>query len=129
MRFHSSVALPIPHRAHISLMIAVQAVAIFSGCASTQLREEHFADGSIRARHRFRENEKGEVVVDGAFTEWHQNGRVARRGRFSEGKHHGVQSSWYESGAKKSVRSYDHGRLDGVSRTFYEVGGKKDQCT
>ena len=129
MRFHSSVALPIPHRAHISLMIAVQAVAIFSGCARTQLREDRFADGSIRARYRFRENEKGDVVVDGAFTEWHQSGRVARRGRFAEGKHHGMQTSWYESGAKKNVRSYDRGRLDGVSRSFYERGGKKDECT
>jgi len=109
-------------------MTAALALAMSCGCVGTRMQEEHFADGSIRARYRFRENEKGDSVVDGAFTEWHANGRVARRGRFAEGKQHGVQTSWYKSGAKKSVRRYDRGRLDGVSRSFYEHGGKKDEC-
>ena len=112
--------------ATITSMLA--AFALSTGCAGTRLREEHFADGSIRARYRVRENEKGGAVTDGAFTEWHQNGVVARRGRFADGKQHGTQTSWFESGAKQSERSYDHGRLDGVSRTFYERGGKQEEC-
>lgn len=117
----------VQHRSHIAVMIGALGIALSAGCAGTQLREEHFADGSTRARYRFRENEKGDSVAHGAFTEWHENGRVARRGRFADGELHGTQTSWYQSGAKKSEQRYDHGRRDGVFRTFYERGGKKEE--
>jgi hypothetical protein len=119
---------PLPFALTFSMRVVVCIVAFASGCAGTELREDHFSDGSIRARYRVRENEKGDAVADGAYTEWHQNGRVARQGRFLEGKYHGTQTSWYESGAKQSERTYDRGRLDGVSRTFFERGGKQEEC-
>lgn len=102
-------------------------IATSTGCAGTEVREDHFADGSLRSRYRVLQTERGETIAHGAFTEWHESGEVARRGRFVRGEYDGLLASWYDSGAKESERRYDDGRLDGVSRSYYEDGTKREE--
>lgn len=80
----------------------------------------YYDDGRVWVEERFREGRR-----DGAFVEWHRNGRKARDGAFVEGRKTGTWRVFHESGAPEEESEWRDGVPHGRFISFWRGGGKR----
>lgn len=114
-------------RSKKTLCTALWCPALLVGCLGTEVQEKRFPDGTLQARSRVRTTPEGDAIPHGRYTEWYENGGLAKEGRFVKGNPHGTWSTWYPDGKRKSEKNYDHGRRHGQARFWYGHGQLKRQ--
>jgi hypothetical protein len=80
----------------------------------------YYDDGGRWVEERFHEG-----LRDGAFTEWHRNGRVAREGAFSAGRKAGTWRISYESGKTEEESEWRDGVPHGRFASFFASGARR----
>jgi hypothetical protein len=81
----------------------------------------YYDDGGLAKEERFKEGK-----LDGFFTEWHRNGRVAREGAWSDGARTGAWRIYYEDGQLEEDCSYDgRGERHGRFAAYWPSGKRK----
>lgn len=117
IRFQRSDAVPevLPMKSlvrHGDRLFRIDATQPFTG-----RMEDHYPDGSLRARVTLREG-----VLDGLAEGWHTNGVLQVVEFFRAGIAHGPRTNWYASGARMSEANVVDGKMDGLFRRWHENG-------
>lgn len=76
-----------------------------------------YDDGAVRTEERFREGQR-----DGAFVEYHRNGRKAREGAYARGQRTGRWVVWHETGAPEEEAAFRDGVRDGPFTAWWPEG-------
>ena len=66
---------------------------------------------------------------EGPYTEWHRNGRIRFKGRFTRGLLNGAGTAFYESGQKEAEENRVDGQLHGRVRYWSEKGDLQFEST
>jgi antitoxin component YwqK of YwqJK toxin-antitoxin module len=93
---------------------------------------DHYASGKVKVLRAARRGPDGELVSDGPYVVYYENGRKEMAGQYADGVRDGVWQWWYPDGRKKAECRY----VDGIGefRSWYESGrplhvGKYDNET
>ena len=70
----------------------------------------------------------GARIKHGPYVEWHQNGKMKKRGMFHEGSKVGTWTTWHANGLKALEGRYDQGVAVGVWRKWDEQGNALEQA-
>lgn len=82
----------------------------------------YYDDGGLWVEERFHEG-----LRDGAFAEWHRNGRKAREGAFRAGRKSGPWKVSSQSGAAEEESEWRDGVPHGRFVSFFASGGKRTE--
>ena len=122
-------------------------VALDTAPARTEVREEHWPDGSLRSREhvivvdddgttirkelvtRWYDNGQREYEVTlaggvkyGTARFWHRNGQVWIEERYVDGLKHGIRRVWNDEGRLIKEEGHAHGKPHGAWTTYHKDG-------
>lgn len=116
---------------------------------ATEVREEHFPDGTVSQRVEGYVDEDGRFIPHGVMTyfwesgkkksevhyvhgvrngprtAWHENGQVWSTGQFVDNREDGVWTEWYPNGNKAREFHFKNGAWHGMYTEWYPNGQKK----
>ena len=78
--------------------------------------------GHVRLKESYRNGQR-----EGAYGEWHENGRPRQEGSYSAGRKHGAWTTWSESGEVAERVSYEMGIEHGSAERFHPSGTPKER--
>ena len=76
-----------------------------------------------------RPTEQYNLVENGLYQSWHENGRKCEECTYINGQREGLYRSWHDNGQKWVECTYTNGKLEGLYQTWYENGQKWVECT
>ena len=68
-----------------------------------------------------------EIIKNGPYTEYHENGQKAEEGYYKDGEKDGLTTHWYENGQKKVEVNFKDGNL--VTAVTWKPNGDKCPVT
>lgn len=86
-----------------------------------------YSNGQTKMRFGAIKDKNGNLIKQGDYIEWYENGQKKAQGFFIHDRMDGAFYEWYENGQMKSLRTYANGELNGTSTWWTEDGHPKDQ--
>lgn len=78
-----------------------------------ETQRELYPDGTPRLEREVTRDTRGQLIVQGASREWHANGQLAAKGRYTDGAQHGVWETWHANGERASKGRFERGARKG----------------
>jgi hypothetical protein len=104
--------------------LALMAVALLAWQQKpVEVQREQHPDGSPRFEREMTRDSRGQLVVQGAAQEWHPNGQLAAKGRYTAGARHGVWETWHANGERESKGRFERGARKGKWSFWGPDGG------
>jgi antitoxin component YwqK of YwqJK toxin-antitoxin module len=74
---------------------------------------------------------RDEIILDGPYTEWYENGNKKVELNYSYGRKDGLETTWYENGQMQSKANYRNNNefLAGTNTLWYDNGVKRTEIT
>lgn len=83
-------------------------------------------NGNIKLKaYKDKNTKDGEIVLNGEFTVYYEDGTIMKKGNSVNSKMDGVIYSYYESGKLQKIDNYKNGKPHGESKGYYEKGNLK----
>ena len=82
------------------------------------------ANGEKETQGKYRKDINGNIIYDGKWIEWYENGQKNLEKNYKDGKQDGLENFWYENGQKKYEVNYKNEKLDGLYTSWYPSGKK-----
>ncbi len=68
---------------------------------------------------------QGDIVKNGKFTVWHENGNIRAQGQYKMNELEGEYQSWHPSGDRESTGRFANGQMQGVWAWWHANGMKR----
>lgn len=95
---------------------------LITACTSEEYHLEHYDDGSVRARARFKNGKQ-----HGMTYFYYPNGSYEIKESYKDGLLDGLSERFYENGNLKEVIEWENGEIDGWARSFHPNGQVKSE--
>lgn len=102
-----------------ALLLAALLVSEY-GCSRPQVEETYWPDGSLKERFSVSTTDDGEIVKDGPYKSWNQEGRILAEGHYQNELRHGEWTLWYgtDPNVKRQEGTYVLDTKDGEWRVW-----------
>ncbi len=95
---------------------------LFGASNQTKITELFYDTGKLHYRFSQKSTNGTDWINEGAFEEYYQNGSLAKKGFFLNGKKNGHWKEYYENGNLASEGYYLIGAQNGHWKNYYENG-------
>lgn len=95
---------------------------------NTQLSK--YSNGQTKEKYSILKDKNGNVVRDGKYFLFFDNGKIKEQGKYLNGNLVGIRKCFYENGQNKSEENYnDRGLPDGIQTEWYKNGKIQSQTS
>jgi antitoxin component YwqK of YwqJK toxin-antitoxin module len=108
---------------HVRFVILLYTLLALMACSAS----DKYDNGQLKERVSTFQDKNGNLIKQGAFIQWYENGQKKQQGTFVHDRMDGEFYEWYENGQMKSLRRYTNGELNGVSTWWTEDGHVKSE--